>query len=371
MAILREIYSLSNNTKYNGWCIKSKTNIADTLDLSKGTVLNGIEKLINMGYVERNEQNKYLRPTDSIRELEQEKDSFLLAFKSKNMEFISGKVEEILSGNNLKNIKNERSEDEQSVQNLAEIGTKNVPPVQKLTAQIGTKIVPPVQNLAEIGTKFGRGGTKFVPKIYNNTTLDQHKGIPEPDQTKQPNPHPTHQEHGGGDADGFKRCIGIYNSFCKSKTGMGAKIDASDGKALKSILTYLKGAEAVKRGDSTIEGEFEAILSQWSVLEAFLQDKIRLRQINSNLPTILAQIKKSKEMAYPTIDEFLLYVEQNSPNFSEIKESAKQKYDVWVKSGWIDGYGNKIKDWKSKTISVLSFLKKNNNEQTKSRFKVI
>ena len=342
MAILREIYSLSNNTKYNGWCIKSKTNIADTLDLSKGTVLNGIEKLINMGYVERNEQNKYLRPTDSIRELEQEKDSFLLAFKSKNMEFISGKVEEILSGNNLKNIKNERSEDEQSV-----------------------------QNLAEIGTKFGRGGTKFVPKIYNNTTLDQHKGIPEPDQTKQPNPHPTNQEHGGGDADGFKRCIGIYNSFCKSKTGMGAKIDASDGKALKSILTYLKGAEAVKRGDSTIEGEFEAILSQWSVLEAFLQDKIRLRQLNSNLPTILAQIKKSKEMAYPTIDEFLLYVEQNSPNFSEIKESAKQKYDVWVKSGWIDGYGNKIKDWKSKTISVLSFLKKNNNEQTKSRFKVI
>lgn len=82
MAVLCEIYSLSNNTVYNGWCIKSKESIADTLDLSKPTVLKIIDTLIEMEYVDREPHTKGLKPTDKIRAIAQETENFMILIKT-------------------------------------------------------------------------------------------------------------------------------------------------------------------------------------------------------------------------------------------------------------------------------------------------
>lgn len=61
----------------------------------------------------------------------------------------------------------------------------------------------------------------------------------------------------------------------------------------------------------------------------------------------------------------------NIPEFSEFKNYALQnqentdlhklelKYKSWIESGWIDGKGNKIKNWKSKLLNTLPFLQNN------------
>lgn len=62
-AVLCEIYYLSHNEKFNGWCIKSKVNIAKTLDLTDRTVFRAIEVLIEKELIKKNDRGD-LRPTD-------------------------------------------------------------------------------------------------------------------------------------------------------------------------------------------------------------------------------------------------------------------------------------------------------------------
>jgi len=54
--ILEEVRVLSHsNNGYGGWCIKSKVNIADGLDISRATAFRGLKTLEAKGLLERNE----------------------------------------------------------------------------------------------------------------------------------------------------------------------------------------------------------------------------------------------------------------------------------------------------------------------------
>lgn len=99
MAVLREIYSLSNNTKYHGWCVKSKTHISETLDLSKQTVMSTINKLIANGLVDKDEETKYLKPSDFLRSIAQESENIGFYIKSGEHELYSAKIKELIHGN--------------------------------------------------------------------------------------------------------------------------------------------------------------------------------------------------------------------------------------------------------------------------------
>lgn len=63
-AVLCEIYFLSRNNKYGGWCIKSRQNMADTLDITKDTIQRCVNKLVDIGLVEKNAETKFVRTTD-------------------------------------------------------------------------------------------------------------------------------------------------------------------------------------------------------------------------------------------------------------------------------------------------------------------
>ena len=94
----------------------------------------------------------------------------------------------------------------------------------------------------------------------------------------------------------YKMSVDIYHKFCLSNFDAPAKIDGIQGKALKSILSYLKTLCKQKGNDrqEDILNAFKYIFSNWKNLEPFLQKQVKLSQINSNLVNIIQQLKENK-----------------------------------------------------------------------------
>ena len=100
----------------------------------------------------------------------------------------------------------------------------------------------------------------------------------------------------------YKEMVAAYDDFCHEKIGMGAKMDALQGKSMKLIISYLQSQIAKKQGDlpeSELNNEtlnaWKFILSKWSMIGDFYGQQIKLNQINSNLPNILTQIRTSNK----------------------------------------------------------------------------
>lgn len=95
----------------------------------------------------------------------------------------------------------------------------------------------------------------------------------------------------------YKMSVDIYHKFCLSNMDAPAKIDGVQGKALKSILSYLKQL-CKQKGRETEEdvlNAFKFIFMNWKNLDDFLQKQIKLSQINSNLPNIIQQLKNTNQ----------------------------------------------------------------------------
>ena len=95
--------------------------------------------------------------------------------------------------------------------------------------------------------------------------------------------------------------IEVYNEFCKEKIGMGAKIDAHQGKSMKLIIEYLTLQIKNKKGEleeevlkNEVLNAWKFILANWGRVKGYYAEQIKLSQINSNLPNILMQFKNNK-----------------------------------------------------------------------------
>lgn len=98
------------------------------------------------------------------------------------------------------------------------------------------------------------------------------------------------QKESPQDASEFKKMMELYDSFCK-KNEIVIRITASDGKALKEIIAYLKEIPSVKNKEKDIYQTFEFILNNFGNLDKWMQTQTQLRQINSQLPNIINQLK--------------------------------------------------------------------------------
>lgn len=74
------------------------------------------------------------------------------------------------------------------------------------------------------------------------------------------------------------------------------------------------------------------------------------------------KVKESKEYIYPTFDEFKIYSLENQVNTDLHK--LELKFKSWSENDWNDGNGKKIKNWKSKILNTLSYLKTETNGKT-------
>lgn len=88
--VLDTIYHLSNNRKYNGWCVASKGYIAKTLSLGESTVFGILKTLEEKGLIERNERGD-VRTLDAWNELIANKNDYIIGFQGKDSQFLSGK----------------------------------------------------------------------------------------------------------------------------------------------------------------------------------------------------------------------------------------------------------------------------------------
>lgn len=100
----------------------------------------------------------------------------------------------------------------------------------------------------------------------------------------------------------YPQMVELYNTFCINRMGMGSKMDAQQGKALKSIIQYLALQVKNKKGEITEEqlkvdvlNAWEYILNNWSQVNGYYAEQIKLSQIDSNLPNILMQLRKNKK----------------------------------------------------------------------------
>jgi len=76
-AVACEIWALSNNETYGGWCIKSKENISNTLDLSRPTIQKIINTLEEKTIIKRRE-NGWVRTVDEFNSIMSTRDVNLL-----------------------------------------------------------------------------------------------------------------------------------------------------------------------------------------------------------------------------------------------------------------------------------------------------
>lgn len=111
--VLDAVYRLSQNVKYNGWCIMSKKHLAEDLDLSERSIFDILETLVTKNLIEKN-QFGHLRTKDAWNELMANSHDYYIAFNGKESQFVSGKPIEPQTAN------------------FADPYAKNAEPMQKL-----------------------------------------------------------------------------------------------------------------------------------------------------------------------------------------------------------------------------------------------
>ena len=80
------------------------------------------------------------------------------------------------------------------------------------------------------------------------------------------------------------------------------------------------------------------------------------RQANLSKEKENKRKEKKEDINIPSFDEVFNYckVDRNRPNIDVNKLRAK--YDSYLEGGWVDGYGNKIVNWKSKFIQLITYI---------------
>ena len=98
----------------------------------------------------------------------------------------------------------------------------------------------------------------------------------------------------------FTQCMASYDKFYKKHTGVPPKIDAIDGKALKSMISYFTGTvnarpEKPENVAAEIVKCFDYLFHNVKLWQPFHQGRLKLSQINSDLPNIISSIKNGNK----------------------------------------------------------------------------
>lgn len=90
----------------------------------------------------------------------------------------------------------------------------------------------------------------------------------------------------------YTKCTEIYFEWFElSHAGMKPQFDGSDGKALKQVIKWLE--TNATEGHKPEDG-LKYILQNWLKLDEFTKKKTRMRDINSNLNSIITQLKDDR-----------------------------------------------------------------------------
>ena len=105
-------------------------------------------------------------------------------------------------------------------------------------------------------------------------------------------------------------------------------------------------------------------ISEWRKNQEDTENVTRYENVSNNSKVKESKVNRSKvkECIYPTFDEFKIYSLENQINTDLHK--LELKYKSWSENDWNDGNGKKIKNWKSKILNTLPYLKTETNGKT-------
>lgn len=105
------------------------------------------------------------------------------------------------------------------------------------------------------------------------------------------------------------------------------------------------------------------------------RDILVTKQVTSQVTPLLSHnktikqetIKTKKDNKYPSFDEFKEYAleKQKDLDFKIDLDKLRLKFIAWSENDWKNGYGKKIKNWKSTLTNSLPYLKANDNTGAK------
>ena len=90
----------------------------------------------------------------------------------------------------------------------------------------------------------------------------------------------------------YAQYLDEYFIFFEDRYKFKPKINGAEGKALKEIIKYLNAISSSKEEALMI---WKQLLTSWDFIEDFYQQQNQLKQINSNLTTILIQLKNGNK----------------------------------------------------------------------------
>jgi hypothetical protein len=100
----------------------------------------------------------------------------------------------------------------------------------------------------------------------------------------------------------YKEMVSIYTDFAIKQIGVAPEINALQGKSIKDVIAFLGKQVLLKQPDlneeqlnSEIISSWNIILDNWNLLDKFFSTQIKVNQISSNLPNIIAQIKSKNQ----------------------------------------------------------------------------
>lgn len=132
-----------------------------------------------------------------------------------------------------------------------------------------------------------------VNEIQNTNAADAAPRVPQ--TPKKPKPV----------VEGYEGCVAVYDTWLKSRTGVGVKMDGIQGKAMKEIIKYLDAQKLNK--EQPVEEVWEFILNSWDRLTDYHKNKLKLSEINSDLINILNQIKNGRPKSKHTNEEAVAF----------------------------------------------------------------
>lgn len=85
--------------------------------------------------------------------------------------------------------------------------------------------------------------------------------------------------------------------------------------------------------------------------------------VNENLEIWIKSTNPKNEI--PELIEFEFYAIEKKPLVDLV--DLKLKYESWIENDWKDGNGKSIKNWKSKLLNTLPYIKEKNSEKKESQ----
>lgn len=85
----------------------------------------------------------------------------------------------------------------------------------------------------------------------------------------------------------YENCMKLWYEFFELRSGFKPKVDGATGKHLKMVIKYFTS----NHPDHTPEACFSAMFNNWHLLPVFYAKQMDIKNINSNLNTILTEIK--------------------------------------------------------------------------------